>query len=91
MAGSIIPYKSYILKTAHSIVLGNGELYEVGRSFFKLSTYCARQKNPELKWKKKLLPWRIAVQTFTGKLFLFKSLFLVLILKRLSIIEEPLI
>lgn len=44
MAGSIIPYKSYILKTAHSIVLGNGELYEVGRSFFKLSTYCARQK-----------------------------------------------
>lgn len=56
MAGSIIPYKSFILKTAHSIVLGNGELYEVGRFFFKLSTYYSRKKKPELKWKKKITP-----------------------------------
>lgn len=50
-----------------------------------------QDKKTWAKVEKKLLPWRIAVQTFAGKLFLFKSLFLVLILKRLSIIEEPLI
>lgn len=41
--------------------------------------------------KKILLPWSIIVLLFAGKLLLFKSLFWLLIMKMLSVIEESLI